>query len=138
MQRMFLVLLLAGCSSGVPESLKPPANESLKRVFTAKGCRSTSAATRNGSSRPRPICSTRTAVRRPALRRPAPGSLGRRHAGYGVKDEHYATVAAALLWTLEQGLGARFTPDVREAWSAAYGLLASTMQSAARQQAKAA
>ena len=24
-------------------------------------------------------------------------ALGRRHAGYGVKDEHYATVAAALL-----------------------------------------
>ncbi|HJZ45727.1 MAG TPA: globin family protein, partial [Roseiflexaceae bacterium] len=32
-------------------------------------------------------------------------ALGRRHAGYGVKDEHYATVADALLWTLEQGLG---------------------------------
>jgi len=37
MQRMFLVLLLAGCTSSVPESLKPPANESLKRVFSAKG-----------------------------------------------------------------------------------------------------
>ena len=63
---------------------------------------------------------------------------GRRHAGYGVKDEHYATVAGALLWALEQGLGARFTPDVRDAWGAAYGLLASTMQDAARQEAKAA
>ena len=65
-------------------------------------------------------------------------ALGRRHAGYGVRDEHYATVAAALLWALEQSLGARFTPDVREAWAAAYGLLASTMQGAARQEAKAA
>jgi len=65
-------------------------------------------------------------------------ALGRRHAGYGVKDEHYATVATALLWALEQGLGARFTPDVRDAWSAAYGLLASTMQGAARREAKAA
>ena len=65
-------------------------------------------------------------------------ALGRRHAGYGVKDEHYATVAGALLWALEQGLGARFTPDVRDAWGAAYGLLASTMQDAARQEAKAA
>jgi hypothetical protein len=37
MQRMFLVLLLAGCTSTVPESLKPPANESLKRVFNARG-----------------------------------------------------------------------------------------------------
>jgi hemoglobin-like flavoprotein len=65
-------------------------------------------------------------------------ALGRRHAGYGVKDEHYATVAAALLWALEQGLGARFTPDVRDAWGAAYGLLATTMQAAARLEAKAA
>lgn len=62
-------------------------------------------------------------------------AVGRRHAGYGVTDEHYATVAAALLWTLEQGLGGRFTPDVRDAWSAAYGLLATTMQGAARQEA---
>ena len=65
-------------------------------------------------------------------------ALGRRHAGYGVTDEHYATVAASLLWALEQGLGPRFTTDVREAWTAAYGLLAATMQSAARQEATAA
>ena len=65
-------------------------------------------------------------------------ALGRRHAGYGVKDEHYATVASALLWTLEQGLGDDFTPEVREAWSAAYGVLATTMQKAAQAEAKAA
>lgn len=65
-------------------------------------------------------------------------ALGRRHAGYGVKDEHYATVAAALLWTLEQGLGGRFTAEVREAWTAAYGLLAGTMQGAVRREARAA
>lgn len=57
--------------------------------------------------------------------------LGRRHAGYGVRDEHYETVGAALLWTLEQGLGSAFTPAVREAWAAAYGLLADTMKDAA-------
>ena len=65
-------------------------------------------------------------------------ALGRRHAGYGVKDEHYATVAVALLWALEKALGARFTSDVRYAWTAGYGLLASTMQGAARQETKAA
>jgi hemoglobin-like flavoprotein len=65
-------------------------------------------------------------------------ALGRRHAGYGVKDEHYATVAAALSWALEQGLGSRFTPDVKDAWTEAYGLLAATMQRAARQEATAA
>ena len=32
---------------------------------------------------------------------PAVQALGRRHAGYGVRDEHYAMVASALLWTLE-------------------------------------
>ena len=58
--------------------------------------------------------------------------LGRRHAGYGVRDEHYATVAVALLWTLEQGLGDSFTAEVREAWTAAYVLLANTMKDASR------
>src|SRR5262245_8268570 len=46
---------------------------------------------------------------------PAVRALGQRHAGYGVRDEHYATVAEALLWTLETGLGEAFTFEVREA-----------------------
>jgi len=58
---------------------------------------------------------------------PAVQALGRRHAGYGVREAHYATVGAALLWTLEQGLGEAFTPAVREAWTTAYGTLASVM-----------
>jgi len=48
-----------------------------------------------------------------------------------VRTEHYATVGSALLWTLEQGLGEQFTPEVREAWTAAYGLLAQVMQQGA-------
>jgi hemoglobin-like flavoprotein len=62
---------------------------------------------------------------------PAIQGLGRRHAGYGVRPEHYQTVAAALLWTLEQGLGEAFTPEVKAAWVAAYTLLAEVMQAAA-------
>ena len=62
---------------------------------------------------------------------PAVKDLGRRHAGYGVTDAHYDTVAAALLWTLEKGLGNAFTPDVKKAWVAVYTLLATTMKSAA-------
>jgi len=58
---------------------------------------------------------------------PVVRSLGARHASYGVRDEHYAIVGGALLWTLEQGLGDKFTPDVRNAWAAAYGLLADVM-----------
>ena len=62
---------------------------------------------------------------------PAVQDLGRRHIAYGVRPEHYDTVGAALLWTLEQGLGTGFTPEVREAWSVVYGLLAGTMKAAA-------
>jgi len=36
--------------------------------------------------------------------------------------------AAALLWTLERGLGEQFTLEVRDAWATVYGLLAATMQ----------
>jgi len=57
--------------------------------------------------------------------------LGRRHADYGVKDHHYDTVGAALLWTLKEGLGAEFTPKAKEAWAMVYGVLAATMQEAA-------
>jgi hemoglobin-like flavoprotein len=62
---------------------------------------------------------------------PAVQLLGRRHAGYGVKDEHYATVGSALVWTLERGLGAAFTSETRAAWIKVYALLAATMQEAA-------
>ena len=64
---------------------------------------------------------------------PVVQDLGRKHVGYGVEDRHYDTVGAALLWTLEKGLGSAFTPEVKEAWAAVYGLLASTMQNAARE-----
>ena len=40
--------------------------------------------------------------------------LGKRHLAYGVKKEQYATVGQALIWTLEQGLGSDFTPEVKE------------------------
>lgn len=62
---------------------------------------------------------------------PLAQDLGRRHAAYGVEDAHYETVGAALLWTLEKGLGAAFTPEVEQAWAAVYGLLSSTMRTAA-------
>lgn len=57
--------------------------------------------------------------------------MGRRHAGYGVKDEHYETVGAALIWTLGQGLGEDFTEETKEAWVTVYTLLADTMKDAA-------
>jgi hemoglobin-like flavoprotein len=62
---------------------------------------------------------------------PVVEDLGRRHIAYGVADAHYDTVGAALLWTLEKGLGTAFTPETRAAWAEVYGLLATTMQTAA-------
>jgi hemoglobin-like flavoprotein len=59
---------------------------------------------------------------------PAVEQLGRRHSGYGVQNEHYDTVGAALLWTLEAGLGPDFTEEVKEAWATVYALLADVMQ----------
>jgi hemoglobin-like flavoprotein len=58
-------------------------------------------------------------------------NLGKRHAGYGVKDHHYESVAAALLATLSQGLGESFTPAVKQAWIHVYDLIANTMMTAA-------
>ena len=64
-------------------------------------------------------------------------ALGRRHVNYGVQQPHYQVVGAALLWTLAQGLGEHFTPDVADAWTIAYTLLAGTMQAGAHQAADA-
>jgi hemoglobin-like flavoprotein len=70
-------------------------------------------------------------LERPHALLPVLRSLGARHAGYGVKDDHYATVGGALLLTLEQGLGEAFTPEVREAWTVMYGIVSRTMMEAA-------
>jgi hemoglobin-like flavoprotein len=53
--------------------------------------------------------------------------LAQRHTGYGVKPEHYRMVGQALLWTLEQGLGRDWTPDVELAWIECYTMLSRTM-----------
>lgn len=62
---------------------------------------------------------------------PAVQTLGKRHVAYGVTAQHYEPVGAALLWTLEQGLGPDFTPPVKAAWTQAYTTLAGAMKAAA-------
>jgi hemoglobin-like flavoprotein len=62
---------------------------------------------------------------------PAVKDLAVRHVGYGVTAAHYDTVGAALLWTLEKGLGSAWTPEVQAAWTETYGLLAQVMKAAA-------
>jgi hemoglobin-like flavoprotein len=69
---------------------------------------------------------------------PAVQALGRRHAGYGVKATHYASVGSALLWTLEKGLGEAFTPEVKDAWATTYIVLSTTMMNAANERPMAA
>ena len=69
---------------------------------------------------------------------PAVQALGRRHAGYGVKAQHYASVGSALLWTLDKGLGEAFTPAVKDAWATTYIVLSTTMMNAANERPMAA
>ena len=75
---------------------------------------------------------------RPAALLPVLRSLGAQHAGYRVREEHYDTVGSALILTLEQGLGAAFTPEARAAWIELYGVIAGTMREGAREPAPAA
>jgi len=69
---------------------------------------------------------------------PAASALAKRHVAYGAKAEHYPVVGAALLWTLEKGLGESWTPDVAAAWTTAYGTLSGYMISEAYGNAQAA
>jgi hemoglobin-like flavoprotein len=62
---------------------------------------------------------------------PAASALAKRHVAWGVKPEHYDSVGAALLWTLERGLGESWSSDLAAAWSAAYGTLSGYMISEA-------
>lgn len=58
---------------------------------------------------------------------PVMRALGARHAGYGVAARHFAPVGAALIWTLEKGLGEAFTPDMKAAWVEVYSVLSHAM-----------
>jgi hemoglobin-like flavoprotein len=62
---------------------------------------------------------------------PAASALAKRHVSYGAKAEHYPVVGGALLWTLEKGLGDGWTPEVADAWTAAYRTLSGFMISQA-------
>lgn len=54
-------------------------------------------------------------------------AMARRHVQYGVRPAHYKLVGDALLWTLQQGLGNDWTPEVGAAWSKCYSFLAESM-----------
>lgn len=62
---------------------------------------------------------------------PAASALAKKHVAYGVKPTHYTPVGAALLWTLEKGLGPDWTPELATAWTTAYTTLSGHMISEA-------
>lgn len=62
---------------------------------------------------------------------PVAAQLAVKHVDYGVKAEDYASFGASLLRTLEKGLGDDFTPEVKQAWTMAYGTLSGAMIDAA-------
>jgi hemoglobin-like flavoprotein len=59
------------------------------------------------------------------------GKLAQRHVKYGVQDMHYTYVGAALLMTLEKGLGDAWNDEVKDAWATCFGVLSSAMMNAA-------
>jgi hemoglobin-like flavoprotein len=60
------------------------------------------------------------------------GELGAKHVGYGVSEEMYGWVGDALLTTLGEVAGREWTPELRAAWTEAYGAIAALMQAGAR------
>ena len=58
-------------------------------------------------------------------------NLAVKHVAYGVEDRHYATVGEALIQTLSLAFAERFTPELRNAWLAAYGAISGVMIAAA-------
>ena len=58
--------------------------------------------------------------------------LGVRHLAYGVSSADYDTVGTAFIETLSLYFGPRFTPELRAAWTGAYGAVASVMKGAAQ------
>jgi len=57
--------------------------------------------------------------------------LSKRHIGYGVKEEHYATVGKALVLTIHEALGEASSLEIEAAWMNAYTLVADIAKAAA-------
>lgn len=66
-------------------------------------------------------------LREPGKLTEALKGLGARHVKYGALPEHYPLVGNSLLKTFEQYLGSNWTPDVKQSWVEAYGLITEVM-----------
>ena len=58
-------------------------------------------------------------------------AMGQRHAGYGVRPEHYETVRSALIWAFGIALEEEFTPELKSAWSAVIEAVSAVMKEGA-------
>lgn len=54
-------------------------------------------------------------------------ALGKRHAKYGVAEEHFPIVGQALIETLSTAMGEKFTDDIKAAWVEIYGIIQEQM-----------
>ncbi|MEJ2117204.1 MAG: globin domain-containing protein, partial [Alphaproteobacteria bacterium] len=54
--------------------------------------------------------------------------LGKRHIEFGVTPAHFGLMRSALIETLAELLGDEFTPQMQEAWEAAFDVMATVMK----------
>lgn len=66
-------------------------------------------------------------LRKPEILEDALKTLGIKHVNYGTMPEHYPAVGEALLTTFEQYLQQDWTPEVKQAWIDAYGVITQEM-----------
>lgn len=58
-------------------------------------------------------------------------SLGKRHVGYGVKDEDYGAVGETLIFCIEETLRSDFSPETKAGWTEVYEWISAVMITAA-------
>ncbi|WP_020607350.1 globin domain-containing protein [Spirosoma spitsbergense] len=63
----------------------------------------------------------------PSVLEPALTRIGHKHTSLNIRPEHYPIVGEQLLASISEVLGAAATPQLLDAWAAAYGQLASLM-----------
>jgi len=59
--------------------------------------------------------------------------LGNRHINYGLQERYWPVVGKAMDLTLQELLGASYTPEVQQAWNLVYGFTSSIMIEGLRQ-----
>jgi methyl-accepting chemotaxis protein len=66
-------------------------------------------------------------LRHPDKLTPVLQDMGARHVGYGAKPAHYDAVGENLLAVLGEVAGSAWTPQVKQAWTEAYGAIKTIM-----------